>query len=139
MNTIILITVLIIAILIAFTYISQARMRKIPLVSDHENILELNKTNFKYQLKNKTVLVDFWASWCVPCRIMAPVLNEIAADLNGNTRIGKVNIEQYGSLANDYKIRNIPTMVLFKNRQEIDRFVGIKSKEYLIKQLQRVE
>jgi thioredoxin 1 len=114
-------------------------MRKIPLVSDHENILELNKTNFKYQLKNKTVLVDFWASWCVPCRIMAPVLNEIAADLNGNTRIGKVNIEQYGSLANDYKIRNIPTMVLFKNRQEIDRFVGIKSKEYLIKQLQRVE
>jgi thioredoxin 1 len=68
--------------------------------------------------------------------MMAPVLNEIAGELNGKSYVGKVNVEQYQSLAQKFKIRGIPTMVLFKNGVEVNRFVGVKSKEYLIKQIQ---
>jgi thioredoxin 1 len=112
-------------------------MKNIPLVADNEMILTLTDKNFQYQTKNKLVLVDFWASWCAPCRMMAPVLNEVASELNGSSHVGKVNIEQYQSLAQKYKVRNIPTMILFENGREINRFVGIKSKDFLIQQIQK--
>jgi thioredoxin 1 len=110
-------------------------MKNIPLVADHEKIITLTDKNFNHQTKNKVVLVDFWASWCAPCRMMAPVFNEVAGELNGNSNVGKVNIEQYQSLAQQYKIHSIPTMVLLKNGKEVDRFVGIKPKEFLVKQI----
>ena len=119
------------------TLTSKARMRNVPMVADNENILTLSDTNFRHQIKNKVVLVDFWASWCAPCRMMAPVLNELASDLPGNAYVGKVNIEKYQSLAKEYSIRSIPTMVLYKNGKEIDRFVGIKSKDFLMQRIQK--
>lgn len=82
------------------------------------------------------MLVDFWASWCAPCRMMAPILNDIAGELNGNKHIGKVNVEQYQSLAQKFKVRGIPTLILFKNGVEVNRFVGVKNKEFLMKQLE---
>jgi len=115
---------------------AKARMKNIPLVSDHDKILTLTDKNFQKQTKNKVVLVDFWAAWCGPCRLMAPVLNEIAGELKGNSCIGKVNVQEYQSVAQKFKIRGIPTMVLFKNGVEVNRFVGVKSKEFLIKQIQ---
>lgn len=135
MQIAIIITGLIIVVFILLTYTAKARMKKIPVVSDNEKILTLNDTNFKHQIKNKIILVDFWASWCAPCRLMAPVLNEVADELTGNAHVGKVNIEQYQSLASSYKIRSIPTMVLYKNGKEVNRFVGVKSKEFLLKQI----
>jgi thioredoxin 1 len=135
MQIAIIITGLIIVVFILLTYTAKARMKKIPVVSDNEKILTLNESNFKHQIKNKVVLVDFWASWCAPCRLMAPVLNEVADELTGNAHVGKVNIEQYQSLASSYKIRSIPTMVLYKNGKEVNRFVGVKSKEFLLKQI----
>jgi thioredoxin 1 len=69
--------------------------------------------------------------------MMAPVLNEVADELSGNSYVGKVNIEQYQSLAQKFQVRGIPTMILFKNSKEVDRFVGIKSKEFLLKQIKK--
>jgi thioredoxin 1 len=136
MQTTVIITLAVVAIFILLTLRARAAMKNLPLVADHKNILTLTDKNFQSQVKNKLVLVDFWASWCAPCRMMAPVLNDVATEIESNSRIGKVNIEQYQSLAQKYKVRSIPTLILFKNGVEINRFVGIKSKEFLIKQIQ---
>ena len=137
-------TVLIVAGLLAFAFfilniLARRQMKKIPSVVDHEKILTLTDKNFQTLTRNKLVLVDFWASWCAPCRMMAPVLNDTAAELDGNTRIGKVNIEEFQSLAQKFRIRNIPTMVLFKNGVEVARFSGVKNKDFLLKQIQSVQ
>ena len=87
------------------------------------------------QLKGKFVLVDFWASWCAPCRMMAPVLNDVASELHESSHVGKVDIQQFQSLASKFKVRSIPTLILFKNGEEINRFVGIKSKDFLLKEI----
>jgi len=135
MNTSLIVTGIIIATLVFLFYSARARMKNIPQVADHQKILTLTDTNFQHQTKNKVMLVDFWASWCAPCRVMAPVLNDVADNLTGNLHVGKVNIEQYQSLAQKFKVRSIPTFILFKNGIEVKRFVGMKDREFLIKQI----
>lgn len=137
-------TVLIIVGLLALAYVvlnmvARKKMKNTPSVADHERIVTLTDKNFLTQTKNKLVLVDFWASWCAPCRMMAPVLNETAAELEEHVRIGKVNIEEHQSLAQKFKIRSIPTMVLFKNGVEVSRFSGVKSKDFLLRQIQNAQ
>ncbi len=133
-----LITIAVIITLLAALYIlARRQMKNIPVVADSDKILTLTDKNFQFQTKNKLVLVDFWASWCAPCRMMAPVLNDVASELTGTTHVGKVNIEQFQSLAQKFQVRNIPTMILFKNGKEINRYVGIKSKDFLLDQLQK--
>lgn len=121
-----------------FFYTAKAKIKNIPLVADHQKIITLTDKNFQYQTKDKVVLVDFWASWCAPCRMMAPVLNEIANELTGNTHVGKVNVEEYQSLAQKHKVRGIPTMILFRNSVEVNRFVGVKNKDFLLKQINSI-
>lgn len=116
---------------------ARMKMKNMPAVDDHEKILTLTDKNFQQQIKNKVVLVDFWAAWCAPCRMLAPVLNEVSAELGVNQGVGKVNIEQYQSLAQQFKVRSIPTLILFKNGKEIDRFVGIKQKAFLLDQIRK--
>jgi len=135
-TTLILIGVLIVAFFI-FRFIAMAKIKNTPMVADHVNVLTLTDKNFQQQTKNKVVLVDFWATWCAPCRMMAPVLNDVAAELSGSSHVGKVNIEQFQSLAQKFKVRSIPTLILFKNGIEINRFVGIKSKDFLIQQIKK--
>ena len=135
MNTTLIIAGILILIFIGLFLAARIRMKNTPMVEDHENIIVLTEKNFNQQTKNKVILVDFWASWCAPCKVMAPVLNEIAAELSGNLFIGKVNVEEFRILAQKHRIRNIPTMILFKNGRESERFVGIKSKEFLINKI----
>jgi len=136
-NTLIIIGI-IISILITLYVLARLKMKSVPAVADSDKILTLTDKNFQHQTKNKLVLVDFWASWCAPCRMMAPVLNELADELSGNSHVGKVNIEQYQSLAQKFKVRNIPTMILFKNGKEVNRIVGVKSKDFLLEQIRKV-
>jgi len=119
-------------------FYARFKMKNIPKVADHANILTLTDKNFQQQTKNKVVLVDFWAEWCAPCKMMAPVLNDVANELNGNSHVGKLNIEQYQSMAQQFNVRSIPTLILFKNGKEVKRFVGIKQKDFLLKEIQSV-
>jgi thioredoxin 1 len=136
MQTTLIISLIVISAFVFLVFRARAAMKNIPHVEDHKKILTLTDKNFQQQAKNKVVLVDFWASWCAPCRMMAPVLNDVAEELTGNSHVGKVNIEQYQSLAQKYSVRSIPTLILFKNGMEVNRFVGIKSKEFLIRHIQ---
>lgn len=122
---------------VVLQFVARSKMKNTPMVDDHEKIMTLTDKNFQQQTKNKLVLIDFWAGWCAPCRMMAPVLNDVASELSGNQSVGKVNIEQYQSLAQQFKVRSIPTLILLKNGKEVNRFVGIKSKDFLLQQLQK--
>jgi thioredoxin 1 len=137
MNTALIIIGAIIVGFIVLLWFSMRKIKQTPMVDDHENVIILTDKNFQHQTKNKVVLVDFWASWCAPCRIMAPVLNDVASELTGNAHVGKVNIEQYQSLAQRFNVRSIPTLILFKNGVEVNRFVGVKTKEFLLKHLEK--
>jgi thioredoxin 1 len=139
MQTTLIVTGALIVIFILFRFIAMWKIKNTPMVADHEKVLTLTEKNFNQQTKSKLVLVDFWASWCAPCRMMAPVLNDVAAELNGNAHVGKVDIQQYQTLANKFKVRSIPTLILFKNGVEINRFVGIKSKEFLLKAIEKAQ
>jgi len=83
------------------------------------------------------VLVDFWAEWCMPCKMMIPVLNELAEEVDGSVSIAKLNVDEQKKTAAGFKVRSIPTMILFRNGKEIHRFVGVKTKDYLLKELDR--
>ncbi len=137
MNTVLIITGALILAFAILYLVARSKLKNTPLVEDNDDIIKLTDKNFDHQTKNRILLVDFWAGWCVPCRMMAPVLNDIASELNGSAFIGKVDIEQYQSLAKKYNVRNIPTMVLFKNGKEVNRFVGVKTKDFLINQIRK--
>lgn len=139
MKTVLIITGVLVFVIVLLYIFAKSKIKNIPVVEDHENIIILSDRNFNHQTKNRIVLVDFWAGWCVPCRMMAPVLNELAAELNDNAFVGKVDVEQYQMLAQKYNVRNIPTMVLLKNGEEIKRFVGMKTKDFLIKEIQKAD
>ena len=103
-------------------------------------IVILTQDNFAQQvLQSQTpVLVDFWAEWCGPCKMIAPLLDELADEYDGKIKIGKVNIDEQQSLATEYGIRAIPTLLLVNNGQVAEQMVGAKSKRDLKASLDRV-
>jgi thioredoxin len=137
MHTVIIIVVSVLAVFILYVLYSVRKMKNIPEVEKNAKIIDLTDKNFNHQLRNNVSLVDFWASWCVPCRMMAPVLNEVAKEVGPGVQVCKVNVEQYQSLASKYAIRGIPTMLLFRNGKEINRFVGVKSRDFLLEKINR--
>lgn len=104
------------------------------------NIVTLTDANFSEQvLKSATpVVVDFWAEWCGPCKMLAPVLDELAGEYDGKVKIGKVNIDEFQQLAINYGINSIPTLLFFKNGQVADQVIGMRSKRDLKASFDRV-
>ncbi len=104
------------------------------------NIITLTQDNFEQQvLKASTpVLVDFWAEWCGPCKMIAPVLDELADEYAGRVVIGKVNVDEFQGLAAEYGVRGIPTLLLFQDGQVAEQIVGLRNKRDLKASLDKV-
>ncbi|MFZ2796240.1 MAG: thioredoxin [Prolixibacteraceae bacterium] len=132
MSTVLIIVAVLAVAWMLFIAYSYRKMKNAPQVADHPNVKNLTQNNFKQETAGGLVLVDFWAPWCGPCKMVAPVLNEIAGEQQGKVRIGKVNVDNQQALANKFKVRNIPTLILFKNGKEVKRFVGVKPKNVLM-------
>ena len=129
---------LLIAFLASF-FLNYYKMKKTPVVEDNGKIKKLSDQNFEHQIKSGIMLVDFWATWCMPCKMMAPVLNNLSEELTGNASVGKLDVDQNRAASAKYGVRSIPTLVLFKNGKEINRFVGVKTKDFLLKEIQKVQ
>lgn len=95
------------------------------------SVITLNEKNFEEEVlkSDKIVLIDFWASWCGPCRMMSPVVDEIAEEMNNTVKVCKVNIDEEQNLAVKYNVMSIPTFVALKDGKEIGRSIGVQDKE----------
>ena len=105
-----------------------------------EATLTVTQANFQSEiLQSKApALIDFWATWCAPCRAVAPILEELAAKYQGRFTIGKVNVDDHPDLAVQFGVLNIPTLIFFQGGQEVDRVVGVQPKGQLEAKIQKL-
>jgi len=133
-----LIAVFVVTLIITYLIITARRyFKNMKAVPDGNKIKVLTDQTFAARIKTGTHLVDFWADWCMPCKMMVPVLNELSEELDGKVTIAKVNVDESRSTAAKFGIRSIPTMILFKNGKETQRITGVKTKDQLLKQLSK--
>lgn len=99
--------------------------------------LEFTDENIKEIINNgKPAVVDFWAEWCGPCRMMSPIIEELAHEYEGKVEIGKLNVDENAETTEEYGIMNIPTLLFFKNGQVVDKQVGATQKSVLVKKIE---
>ena len=101
--------------------------------------LNINQNNFQNEILNsdKPVLLDFWAPWCSPCRMVAPIIDQLADEFKGEAIVGKVNIDDNEDAAVRMGVASIPTMIIFKNGQEVERIVGARPRPQLAEMIRR--
>jgi len=100
------------------------------------NAIEITSQNFEATVEKGLVLVDFWASWCGPCMMLGPVVEQLAEELDGRVTVGKINVDQEQELAVKFGVMSIPTLVLFKDGTEVTRSVGVVPKAKLLEMVE---
>ena len=97
-----------------------------------KKVTNLNDTDFDSAIAEGITLVDFWAPWCGPCRMQVPILEELSESVDNQTKIAKLNVDEAEGVAGRFGVQAIPTLLLFKDGNEVQRFIGVQSKETLI-------
>ena len=100
--------------------------------------LNLSKDNFEKSIANGVALVDFWASWCGPCKMQLPIIEEFSGEMEGKATVGKVNVDEELELAQSFGIQSIPTLILFKDGKPVKKLVGLHSKEALYEEVNQI-
>ena len=105
-----------------------------------DNVKELTSNDFKTEVleSDSPVLFDFWAEWCGPCKVIAPVIEELALDYDGKVKFGKLNVDDHNQVASEYGVRSIPTLLVFKNGAVVNQIVGAVPKERIAESLDTV-
>lgn len=91
--------------------------------------IELNNDNFDESIKEGVVLVDFWAPWCGPCRMLSPIIEELAAEFSGKAKVCKLDTDQFGEVSAKFGVRSIPTLIFFKDGEIKETLIGAQSKQ----------
>jgi len=102
------------------------------------NVLELNDNNFTAEISSGVTLVDFWASWCGPCMMQGPIVDRVADMIGDKAKVAKVNVDEAQRTAAQYGIRSIPTIIIFKDGNPVQQFVGVQQESALVSALQQV-
>jgi len=104
-----------------------------------EKVINITSENYESILKSETpVVVDFWATWCGPCRMVGPVIESLAEEYEGKTSVCKLNVDENPDLATEYKIMSIPTVMIMKNGEIVDKAVGVRTKEEYQNMIEKV-
>jgi len=107
--------------------------------ASESKVLILTDENFQKNIKKGITLVDFWAVWCGPCRRQAPIIEEIANEVGKKFKISKLDVDVNKTVASQYNVRNIPTLIIFKDGNEVKRMVGVQDKQTLLNELTNIK
>ncbi len=101
--------------------------------------IHFTEEEFNFAIANGPAIVDFWATWCGPCKMIAPAVDQLADELEGRITVGKIDVDQCREVAVKYGVMSIPTLIYFKNGEEVKRFVGVQTKDKLLEAAAEIE